>query len=120
MLTLEDLNAMPDHRFTRLSREQVLRMERLYVQAKVMRAYCDEVRARAVDMLVNGEGLTPLVERMMDAESMACGITRCPCGQDTAPTSPGMLPVPAYEKPVKRWAGGPPELDAWYFDRNAF
>lgn len=28
--------------------------------------------------------------------------------------------VPAYAMPVKRWAGGPPELDAWYWDYNSF
>lgn len=28
--------------------------------------------------------------------------------------------VPAYVMPVKRWAGGPPELDAWYWDYNSF
>jgi len=26
-------------------------------------------------------------------------------------------PVPAYIAPVKRWAGGQIEIDAWYWDR---
>ena len=27
------------------------------------------------------------------------------------------LPIPAYIAPIKRWGGGPVEMDNWYWDR---
>jgi hypothetical protein len=94
------------NRYLHMSEAEVIRLNRKADQAAAMRAYHQECADRAMADLRSGDyaRFEAVWNALLESE------------QSIAPP----LPVPAYIRPVKRWAGGPADLDAWYWDHPAY
>lgn len=102
-------NACQRHedRFWLLSPAQVFDMLEAAEQARAIRADIATRARAALDAADRAPFGSPEWEAAMD-RWLATDMER-----DNAP-------IAAYLQPVKRWAGGPPELDAWYWDRPSY
>lgn len=63
---------------------------------------------------------TKLVDIIVDPVSLPEDIEKATTAMERLSLVQDSMQVPAYIKPVKRWAGGPRELDLWYWDKNSF
>jgi len=98
------------NRFTHLTEAQVAEMQRAYERAQEAWDLLAKIDSAAIDMMPSasapgwgGVEHTKLLDIL-----------------DATHKLRDHLPVPAYLKPVKRWAGGTPAMDLWYWDRNSF
>jgi len=91
------------NRFTRLSPAQVFEgLERAEVARQERAALSEEIAAAFASAIA------------LPALEIDKGIERWAALWDARER----LPVSAYISPFRRWAGGPVELDAWYWDQH--
>jgi hypothetical protein len=101
LITCEDLEKMPDHRFVLMSRDQVWAAYCAAEEAKAVRAFMEERRKAAMDRFVAGESGA---EEQVEAANKIIAA----------------LPVPARLAPIYRWVGGSTVDDKWYWDCDSY
>lgn len=106
-------------RFWRIPEAEVLRLQRKAEQAEAMWKAHQEVIDRLLPK-IGESGWEAVWTAVNDSQGWAQWIGTGPDDPDAERKPLEPLPVGAYIAPVKRWAGGPPEMDAWYWDYNAF
>jgi hypothetical protein len=91
------------NRFSHLTEDEVTSLQREAAEAQKVR---DDIDRRAQDAL-----------DVICGRSDAMSVEEALAQFKEATEEEREAPIPAYIAPVKRWAGGPPEIDAWYWDR---
>ncbi len=90
-------------KFWKLSEAEVAFLQEEARKATILRADIDRRCQAAVDVICGRSDAMTVEEALVAFEA--------------AVAEEKAAPVPAYIAPVKRWAGGPPDIDAWYWDR---
>ncbi len=91
------------NRFWKLTEAEVTSMQEEARKATALRADINRRRQEAMEAIC-GLNNSMTVEEALKAFRAADDEER-------------EIPIPAYIAPVKRWAGGKADLDAWYWDR---
>jgi len=90
-------------RFWKLTKDEVASMQKEAREAAALRADLDRRCLEATEVICGLSDAMSVEEAQEEYQKAADVLQKAP--------------VPAYIAPVKRWAGGPPESDAWYWDR---